>query len=390
MKRRPARQSIPKPAKCRPDHPANDAEKQKAPFARRGLFASKRQSRNWPDFAPPRWPEISPPLTRWYANRRRIIVGDYGLTRTGKEGEFSKLDAEFAQDRARLDGHAKERRRAARDANPIPTWTGFLRERSQSGDAAARSVLQRQERKFLTAIEARLNSNGDADTVEQMLRELKPEARADGAMVYRLRDGGVLSSTGDRTRMEKVSPFSVTLFLHLHLQDSPVKPLMLEGDDLTIAPMICAAVAYGIDVVFATPAHEAERQRLIGLVAGDADRRAALAYAVEYQATRWGGGRWTPCVLWEPEHAGAASLEGIVTLKTGARAARLRRDDVMLVKPLGADEIAAFEALKGQRIRVDREGGVTRDPAEDGRADQAAEDALDRVLFKTVRRLLGR
>jgi hypothetical protein len=95
-------------------------------------------------------------------------------------------------------------------------------------------------------------------------------------------------------------------------------------------------------------------------------------------------------VLWEPEHAGAALLEGIVTLKTGARAARLRRDDVTLVKPLGADEIAAFEALKGQRIVVDREGGIARDPASSDRTDQAAEDTRDRLIFKTVRRLLGR
>jgi hypothetical protein len=263
-----------------------------------------------------------------------------------------------------------------------------LRERSESGDAAARSGLQRQEKKFLTAIEARLNSKGDADTAEQMLQELKPEARPDGAMVYRFRDGGVLASTGDRTRLEKVSPFSVTFFLHLHQQDSPGQSLKLEGDDPTIAPMIRAAVAYGIDVAFATPAHEAERQRLIGLVAGDANREAALAYAVEYQATRWGEGTWAPCALWEREDAGAASLEGLVTLKTGACAALLRRDDVMLVKPLGADEIAAFEALKGQRIIVDREGGVTRDPAEGGRKDQAADDAP--VIFKTVRRLFSR
>jgi hypothetical protein len=68
----------------------------------------------------------------------------------------------------------------------------------------------------------------------------------------------------------------------------------------------------------------------------------------------------------------------------------LRRDDSVLVKPLGADEVAAFEALKGQRIIVDGEGGIAGDFAEGGRMDPAAEGARDQGLFKTVRRLLGR
>jgi hypothetical protein len=59
--------------KSAPDVLKIGAEKQKAPFAK-GAFCFNRQHHDWPDFTPPRRPEIAPPLTpggRWVSEAVR-------------------------------------------------------------------------------------------------------------------------------------------------------------------------------------------------------------------------------------------------------------------------------------------------------------------------------
>jgi hypothetical protein len=58
--------------KSAPDVLKIGAEKQKAPFAK-GAFCFNRQHHDWPDFTPPRRPEIAPPLTI-HALRRKPMA----------------------------------------------------------------------------------------------------------------------------------------------------------------------------------------------------------------------------------------------------------------------------------------------------------------------------
>jgi ribonuclease BN (tRNA processing enzyme) len=141
----------------------------------------------------------------WYSDRRDDIHGYRGLTKLGRESEFNSLELEFVTDLAKLDQEVKNERARARRVNTSPSWIGFLRERSGSGDPAARSALQKQEQRFRAAMEAHLKGTGstDAEVQEQIVKELKPEPRPKGKTAYRIDcDGHVLAYSGDTEWVE--------------------------------------------------------------------------------------------------------------------------------------------------------------------------------------------
>jgi hypothetical protein len=297
---------------------------------------------------------------RWYKRRCAAIGEDRGLTTLGKASEFSKLDLELATDLANLDRQHSDQRTHAKLVNKPPTWIGFLRERSASGDTAARSALQKQEQKLLAAMEAHLTGIGssDAEVQEQILKELKPEPRPEGKTAYRFRDGGVLrcGSEGD-FHFERMSPFALMFGLHLNVTAKPSRPLKPYGEAKSLMAM--AAAGYAMQSTFADPALEKDRQRLRSLAEGDPNFAAALTYVVEHQASVAARDGYFPCLVWEPEHAGPATLERLVTLRNGARAAVLRSETTLMVKLCDDGDVAALEVLQGKLVTVDGDGQVS-------------------------------
>jgi hypothetical protein len=305
--------------------------------------------------------QIQQAIYDWYS-RRLVDVHNYqGLTKLGKESEFNTAKLQFATKRANLDQEARNERMRARRVNKPPSWIGFLRDRSAIGDAAARSALQKQEQKFFTATETYLKAtiSSDAEVQEQILKELKPEPRPEGKTAYRFRDGGMLvvSKTGGFT-FERMSPFAVIFALNFDVAATPNRPMPLTGDPNSQKMMMMAAAAHAIPNVFAEPALEKDRQRLRSLAEGDPNFAAALAYIVEHQALVSRRDGYFPCLVWEPEYAGPATLERLVTLRNGARAAVLRRETTLMVKVCHEGDVAALEALQGKPVTVASDGQV--------------------------------
>jgi hypothetical protein len=299
-------------------------------------------------------------LSNWYYQIRESIADDWGLTRLGKADRLGKLDLEYTIDKAAIERKARERRQQARIDHRPPTWVTFLRQRAEAGSAAALSILQRQERSFECAVQACLSGSPDADLREQIIRELKPEPRADGQTVYRLRDGGRVVHGANGTSLEFISPFALTLFFRLRPSAGDGAAIRLNGSDEAIKLFILTAAAYAHPVTFAAPEHETERRRLIELVAGDTDGQAALQFAVTHQATRFGVSNSPPCLIWEADHVGEMTLERLVTLRNGARASLLRAGDTLLVKP--CSDATNAEALIGQTVIVDKAGEIILPP----------------------------
>jgi hypothetical protein len=123
--------------------------------------------------------------------------------------------------------------------------------------------------------------------------------------------------------------------------------------------MMMAAAAHAIPNVFADPALETDRQRLRSLAEGDPNFAAALVYVVEHQALVSRRDGYFPCLVWEPEHAGPATLERLVTLRNGARGAVLRRESTLMVKLCNDGDVAALEALQGKPVAVASDGQIS-------------------------------
>lgn len=300
-------------------------------------------------------------IDNWYADRCSAIGEDGGLTRLGKASHFSKLDLELATDLARLDRQRTDERAQARRALAPPSWIGFLRERAASGDAAARSALERQEQKFRSAIEAHLDRReaADADVQERILQELKPEARPDGQMAYRFRDGGaVVTDEAGGVAFERMSPFALIFDLHLHIANHSSGPMTLVGGVDLQRLVAMATVAHGMAISFADAELEQERGRLRAAADRDPNFAAALAYLVEHQASVATRDGYFPGRVWEPALAGPATLERFITLRNGAPAAVLRRDAMVMIKPCGADEARAQGTFRGKPVHIGADGQI--------------------------------
>ena len=301
-------------------------------------------------------------LSNWYCHIRESIADDWGLTRLGKADRLGKLDLEYTIDKTAIERKARESRRQARIDHRLPTWVTFLRQRAEDGSAAALSILRRQEQSFERAVEACQSGSADADLREQIIRELKPEPRADGETAYRLRDGGRVVHGANGTSLDVVSPFALALFYRLRPSASGGAAIRLNGSDEAIKLFVLTAAAYAHPVTFAATEHEAERRRLIELVAGDADGQAALQFAATHQATHFGASSSPPCLIWEADQVGEMTLDRLVTLRNGARAALLRAGDTLLVKPCSAGDATNAEALVGQPVTVDEAGEIMLPP----------------------------
>jgi hypothetical protein len=298
----------------------------------------------------------------WYSDRRDDIHGYRGLTKLGRESEFNSLELEFVTDLAKLDQEVKNERARARRVNTPPSWIGFLRERSASGDPAARSALQKQEQRFRAAMEAHLKGTGstDAEVQEQILKELKPEPRPEGKTAYRFRDGGAVVAGGaGRFEFERMSPFALIFGLNLDVATRPSHPMPVYGGGDGQRLMVMAATAYAVPIIFADPDLEQECRRLRSMAGCDSNFAAALIYVVEHQASVAARDGYFACLVWESVHAGPATLERFVTLRNRARAAVLRRETTLMVKLCDDGDLAALEALQGKLVSVANDGHVS-------------------------------
>lgn len=134
--------------------------------------------------------------------------------------------------------------------------------RAEMGDAHAVTVLRARKnrmRQFSTAV---LTAD-DAESARQIVHaHLKPKARENGDLVYRVKDGGVVVDEAERIRVDAMSAGAV--FLAVSLADARFqgRPLVVDGSDLFQRQVVHLVAQYGLAVTFKDPALETERKTL--------------------------------------------------------------------------------------------------------------------------------
>jgi hypothetical protein len=188
-----------------------------------------------------------------------------------------KLYAQFQRQRAealeaRAAAFARRREARARGERPEPaatmaarpplTWMAFLRAAASGGDGEALSVLRWRERRQKKAAQALITAKTPEEARHVVFARLKPRARRDGALVYRLEDGGVVADEARQVRVEENSAHAAFLALTLAMERFAGQALVVEGSDAFKRDVTAMAAAKRLDLRFADPALEAERQKL--------------------------------------------------------------------------------------------------------------------------------
>ena len=296
----------------------------------------------------------------WYKRRCEIIANSVHLSMQGKEYQYADLNFEAARKKRGDAEFAKNVRANARRVNPLPTWQDFLRQVAAQGDAAALGALRRHQRRYRTAIDAVLKTDKTGAPAAGIAAEFRPEVRADGDVVYRLRDGGRIVDGSTGVRIEKQSHIAIALALSLQAERTANRQVNLSDPELAIKS-IAVAARERLDITFDTPEHEAERRRLLTLFERQ-DGDLATAVLVKRRNARAAQDGSPSHRIWSDGDAGEAIVQSIEA-ENGAHLLLLRKDDAILVKPLTATEAQTLQGLEPRdKVQLSPQGEILKGP----------------------------
>ena len=175
-----------------------------------------------------------------------------------------RLYAQFQQERAAaLEARrtARSRKGVRRRPRPPLSWPGFLQEKASGGDADALAALRWRKSRQTRAAKALLTAASPEQARHMVFSRLKPRTMRNGAVLYRVQDGGVVVDEARQVWVEELSAHAAFLALSLAAERFAGQALIVEGSSEFKAQIAAMAAAHKLDARFADPALEAERQR---------------------------------------------------------------------------------------------------------------------------------
>jgi hypothetical protein len=185
--------------------------------------------------------------------------------RTGLRGflrrdAFRHLAAVRAEDRAERVRREADERRRVRAQHPVPTWDGYLEAEAANGNEAALATLRgRTQRR--QQMDAQIMQAADATAARHVVHQhLRPVIRRDGRVVYRLKDGGVVSDEARHVRVSQLTTGAAFLALTLAADRFGNRALIVRGSDEFRAQVATLAGSKGLHVQFADGSLERQRR----------------------------------------------------------------------------------------------------------------------------------
>ncbi|BAJ83261.1 relaxase/mobilization nuclease family protein (plasmid) [Acidiphilium multivorum AIU301] len=273
-----------------------------------------------------------------------------------------RYDALKREQRALLDRHRREslavRERIRAEHPPTPGWPDWLRREAEGGDRVALAALrqtaeQQGRREQVVALMIR---------VPERLVEPKPtlgvQARVGrhGDRTWRMWDGGVVLDTKEGVALVTLSPEAARLALDLAHRRADGAPLEIGADDRLRSSLLEAAVTNRMEIRFADPVLEAERdQRIRALDEAEGwtapDRRAGTIMMFASHRNAWPepGDQCFYRGL-EPEDRGAVQFVGTMRLR-GADIALWQQGSLIMVQDISEHRMPLVRTLApGQEI----------------------------------------
>ena len=311
-------------------------------------------------------------LAAWTAERRQAIK-EMPFTADGRRGAYAELKRTRARaaerERARL---AEERKASA--ARPLPAWQAWLQIQASQGNALAAEVLRSGGQRQAELGAAVLSAENADQARHVVYQHLRPTVGRDGAITYRVADGGRVTDQARQVRVDEISVAATFLALSLAADRFGDRPLEVDGTDQFKRQVAQLAAVEGMNVSFANAAMEAERKRQVAAAherpAGadrpapaapapgrPEDRPEVAAFIAGRNAARLKVAAVQPHRAWNPGDAGAATYGGRRQLAEGIEAVLLHREGETLVKVVSPAQAAKASTWRvGHAVRVDDRG----------------------------------
>lgn len=163
---------------------------------------------------------------------------------------------------ARHRAEMKQKREAINARHAVPSWPDWLRTQAETGNRDAVTALRSMATSRERFAEAMIRSPQEAGRVVSQ-RNIKPKASRNGDMTWRLPDGGAVVQTKTGLSMPTPSRAAAVLALEMAMRQAPGQPLYVDGTTTQRQALLDAAVLQRLDVRFADPSLERERDRRV-------------------------------------------------------------------------------------------------------------------------------
>ncbi|WGO96399.1 relaxase/mobilization nuclease domain-containing protein (plasmid) [Pseudomonas viciae] len=298
-------------------------------------------------------------LSAWYREKRKLVKTNPQLSSEDRRFAYSELKKQREADFDVYREGWEKLRVEVLSKHPLPTWQEFCQQEADKGNAVAQSVLRSRAYRQARMAGDLLTAEDAEEARSIVFQHLKPRTMRNGSTVYQVEDGGVVSDERQAVRVKELT--AGASFLALALADERFKGrrLIVEGSEEFKSQVVSHAALKGLDVRFADPAMEAERNRLVETRAPDAPTSStALEQLVaERNSKREKISSIDYHRAWSPADAGKAVYLGRRKLKDGSEAVLLKRGDVVLVKGISSVQAAKASRWKvGQVVHMDARG----------------------------------
>jgi hypothetical protein len=312
-----------------------------------------------------------------WAVERRAAIKAMPFTAEGRRNAYAALK----RDKALAAEREKARRAEARKQDAgraLPTWLSWLQEQAARGNTLAAEVLRSGEQRQAELGAAVLSAENAEQARHVVYQHLRPTVGANGAITYRVADGGRVTDQARQVRVDEVSIAASFLALSLAADRFGNRPRVIGGTDAFKAQLTTLAAVEGMNVTFADPAMEAERQRQVKEHQARQASRPTTPAAGQTQADpelvafiekRNAARATVPGILphraWEPSDAGEAVYRGRRQLGEGREVLLFDREGETLVKDATPAQAARASTLRiGDALEVDARGRLHERRAE--------------------------
>ena len=308
-------------------------------------------------------------LSAWAAQRRKAIKA-MPFSPDGRKIAYAELKRTqkqvFEGEKAR---RAEQRRQFA--AQPLPTWQSWLQAQAANGNTFAAEVLRSTDERKAELGAAVLSTENAEQARHVVYQHLRPIVSANGSITYRVADGGRVTDQARQVRVDEISVAASFLALSLATDRFGDRPLLVDGTEQFKAQIAQLAAVEGMNVRFANPQMEAERQhheRELAARPPRAQISAApglpegtdpdiAAFVARRNDVRERASDVLPHRVWTPADAGSAIYSGRRTIGEGREVLIFDREGETLVKPASPAQAAKASTWRiGDIVRIDHRG----------------------------------
>ena len=198
-------------------------------------------------------------LATYYRTRMKAERAS-GLGGVLRRDSIQHVAGKRREDHAARIAREAEERRQVREAHAVPGWQAWLEAKALEGNAEALAALRARQQRAAQLDADMLTATDAGQAHHPVYQHLRPAVRRNGAVIYRVRDGGMVADEADQVRVTQATTAAALLALTLAADRFGDRPLVARGTEDFRRQVATLAGQQRLSITFEDRTLEAKRQ----------------------------------------------------------------------------------------------------------------------------------